>query len=342
MNNVNCKPGFLPQKKHCDDDIVAQTIKGSNKTSPVAINIETLIGNLEDLKNKRYIFRGQHNKNYYLQPSVFREGGIEKLSKDFPNFLQKEWCSLEKVKKLSIIMSGFLNEKSLNRFQGNIRRVFELTIFIMKYNHKLALFVEEHRSMFDEKTRKYYEIHPSSDWTTEEALRRVFGENLDAITVLIGLDGELLKRGEVYKVLTSCEESLPQHYGVPTAALDWTYDPYKAIFFALWKMPENVEQFSIYAYKEINSSDRNPILIKQGSFGVENPRLIAQEGVFTCFYNPCYFYYSKGRWPKIEDCFFYSQNNFELIKYCIPKYHCEYLHDLLNQKNITNKALLLD
>jgi hypothetical protein len=41
---------------------------------------------------------------------------------------------------------------------------------------------------------------------------------------------QLLKVNTVQRLL-----EIGQHYGIPTRLLDWSFDPYVAFFFALWK-----------------------------------------------------------------------------------------------------------
>lgn len=88
------------------------------------------------------------------------------------------------------------------------------------------------------------------------------------------------------------DESLPQHYGIPTACLDWTYNPYIAIYFALQNIPTNATHISIFAYQEIQENDL--IMIKEGKPD-KNPRLRAQQEVLISIVPACIFYFCNNR-----------------------------------------------
>jgi hypothetical protein len=80
--------------------------------------------------------------------------------------------------------------------------------------------------------------------------------------------------------------ALAQHYGIPTRLLDWTYDPYVALYFALKKESGCTENMVIWA---LNKDYISFLLPTVASVGIEfitphysiNPNINAQKGLFT-------------------------------------------------------------
>lgn len=120
---------------------------------------------------------------------------------------------------------------------------------------------------------------------------------------------ERVPRGETWEILF-----LMQHFGVPTRLLDWTENPYIALFFALASQRDDAEEpaavwvlqpriwnrgaLAEISYDEgILSIGNNALdsyrpsatsqlmrLAPVGMYGIHNsPRIVAQRGVFTIF-----------------------------------------------------------
>src|SRR5690606_24795503 len=124
------------------------------------------------------------------------------------------------------------------------------------------------------------------------------------------------------------------------AMLDWTRNPLISIFFAFQYIPPGTQYVSIYAYKQLNDSKNNPVIIKYGHGEVENIRIRNQEGVFTVLQYPCTYYFVRKHWPSLDDYFSHSSGNFELIRYDIPVSYKDNLNNLARSAGYTKDFLL--
>jgi hypothetical protein len=88
---------------------------------------------------------------------------------------------------------------------------------------------------------------------------------------------------------------LAQHFGVPTQLLDWTKNRYKALLFSLDVPRRAVESPVIWAFNRIEWVTKySPANYQVGDLSIrflfpahlDNPRLLAQEGLFSMSYHP--------------------------------------------------------
>lgn len=166
---------------------------------------------------------------------------------------------------------------------------------------------------------------------------------------LVSLDGQLVKSSYVMEDVTGLDESYPQHYGIGTSALDWTADPFNALFFTIYsdKNPSNLKFLSISAYKQKNILN-SPVIFKDKDSLKDNKRAVAQKGTFSYFKNPCSFFLKYGEFPSIES-FQYSIDNkkfnfFEIEKISLlrTKENITYIEKLLKDHEINESSLYLD
>jgi len=148
----------------------------------------------------------------------------------------------------------------------------------------------------------------------------------------IDSNGDKLTESYLEQQLTGYDETWPQHYGFPTAALDWSRDPFIALYLAnreyidsdLSAKTEQSEvrailpykeiptcRFVILGYKEIDGQN-SPVEIKEPDSWIENRNAQAQKGLFTYFTEPISFFLREERFPCIED--YSSTDRFMLTK----------------------------
>jgi hypothetical protein len=307
-----------------------------------AIEISTtkeLVVQLEELlqSNKGYVFRGQPDNRYYLTPYAFRPDKTSELAANFPAPWQ-EWSQSDELREMVQPEMRFL-----------IPSGSKLTAYILQYNYSLACYVEKHKQKFDIKTKEMYKLRPSGFWCEKKTFMDLTGRLLLSLTGIEDLQGRVLKYSTIYEELAGYDETLPQHYSVPTAALDWTRNPYNAVYFSLQNIPADAKHISLYAFREINRSERLPIVLMDACPGCQNERVKAQEGLFSyirpgvVFLNYIVRHVTSGNgvWLTIEHLLSKNQDNFEVMKYDVPVSCYSELDALLKQKGINKKTLLL-
>lgn len=325
------------KKKSLTDNLAPQKLLGG---------LEELKADLENLRNKSFIFRGQADSRFELHPKAFRLEEPGKATEGFPLTSKFMEC-FDHGHKEAI---GGLVHKSFQEFSQSewFHRICEITLFVMQYNYNIASYIQLNQEKFDEKIQESYRLNPIPYWSAEDTFQRFFYHNLFNSVGRIGLDGTILNYTMIDDKITEFDESRPQHYGVHTAALDFTYDPCIAFFFSIYDR-KHIEQkkpqyVSVYAYKQIQESLNNPIIIKHRHEQVENERITRQKGLFISIQYPCSFYFVQKRWPSIEDYIRFQHHfgNFEILKYDIPVSYYDQLKDTANAEGYNKDSLFPD
>ncbi|MBX3710078.1 MAG: FRG domain-containing protein [Gammaproteobacteria bacterium] len=255
-----------------------------------------LIEKLTSLKKLGYIFRGHPNATWRLIPRVFRYTGQKYLTENYPiKDNTYYWYFNKEIKRIVELWAKIKFDHLLP--QG-LRRIFDLYVFIIKYNYGINKFNNENLGSIyscDEKTL----ARPQRDWESEQTFIDFIGNILQNWLNIYNLDGSLRYKARPFEELTIIEESFPQHYGFPTAALDFSKNPFKALWFALLNNFSNC--FTIFAYKQITTISTFPTKIIENT-NQNNIRAIKQEGCFVYFTRPCYSYVYKNKFPSLNDC----------------------------------------
>jgi hypothetical protein len=298
-----------------------------------------LIDELEKLyRQDGWIFRGQSNSDFFLIPSAFRESVIKRRLEEFPATpLYQEWC-----------LSKELKEKIFPPFAQDyihtlhVQRISELTFYLMHYNYFLAQHVQKNKEKFDSATIKMYELRPILFWAEKETFLYLFEFGFTSSVGRVALDGKVISNTTINEELASYDESLSQHYDTETGALDFTNNPWVALYFALKKIPKDASHFSVFAYKQLQDSKENPIIIKSGHEECKNLRIERQEGLLICLRFACLYYFIHGKWPSLETFIPHSKGFFELIEFRVPISEAQVLKLILEQKGITEEYLFPD
>lgn len=159
-------------------------------------------------------------------------------------------------------------------------------------------------------------------------------------------EGKIIKLSFIMEDLTGLDETYPQHYDMPTSAIDWTIDPLIALFFAVYtdKSISNTKYLSVSIFKEINK-ETSPIMISDKDSLKNNERATAQKGAFVYFRRPCSYFLETGFFPSIEsyDTINKKYNLFEFEKFPLlrTKENLKYIKLLLDEHQINEEKLKL-
>ena len=268
------KEDFFIEKIEVDDyDELVKIIKGKNPKR-------------EDLRNK-FVFRGVEDSAFDLIPSALRENKINGyVNEDFKVTLCTSIGEAEEY--------GFEVDES--KYHDGI-----ISIPINKYFER----IEEESSEL---------IFSKSEFQFRKELDALLGflDYGDKVGLKIPINQKVRKLidrniGKTfnYETLWPCKDfyeliSLAQHYGVPTRALDWSYDYHVSLYFALKNIladdylvnddnpSEGVLWAYDYRYFERNYYPKSPEIFPIQYYRPEynaNPNLNAQKGLFTFIVN---------------------------------------------------------
>ncbi|HAT1884370.1 TPA: FRG domain-containing protein, partial [Legionella pneumophila] len=262
-------------------------------------NIRTIISTLEQLSLEGYVFRGHEDFRYQLTPSAFRTHSIVQMEKDFnihPTILD-EWFNSKEIKK---IIASWYSPNSVHLQHPAIYLLKEWCLYIMHYNHSLHLFVKNNPDNVSEQDAASFLLRDAEYWRQETTFQQMFERYLPTIINRRSLkDGAFIQRANPYEELAAVDETLPQHYGIPTAALDWSYNFHVAIHFALGNESEQNSKFlALYALKTLDL--QSPIKMLARNIHTENIRAERQEGTFSYFSHPCSFFLQNRAFPSLN------------------------------------------
>ncbi|WP_346675080.1 FRG domain-containing protein [Methanobrevibacter woesei] len=236
------------------------------------LNIITGKSNFNDLR-KNFIFRGLKKENYKLIPSSLRKNdegnfiitdfiiGSEFLyNKENPIKIENKdgFCTSKVDKNDKNIKSDKNPEKTIYSSQElQFRRETYVLLQFLNYTDKIGLKIPA-----NENVRKW--LHNPSNYKYDY---KTSWPNSDFFEII----------------------SLAQHYGIPTRALDWTYDYKIAIYFAVEDILKNEKEDCVlwaFNYKlfedhyQEENYEKHKLIIYRPEYN-SNPNLSSQKGLFT-------------------------------------------------------------
>ena len=241
----------------------------------------------DDLRDK-FIFRGVENENFKLIPSALREDN--KLN----NFVDEDFKKTLQVSYNHAVKHGLLFDENKDIPGG-----FSF-ISVDKEGNKIDGYYPNASTV--EEFQYYKEIRVLMNFFDRgDKVGLKIPANQDIRKLLDHDDDKLEDKYRFYWPNPNYFEliSLAQHYGLPTRALDWSYDYKVALYFAVKnilnkdylcnKKPKNAVLWAFnYKYLDIDYllSENNPFAIKHYRPEYNsNPNLNAQKGLFTFVMN---------------------------------------------------------
>ena len=268
-----------------EEDFFTETIEVTDYDNLVNV-IKGKTDKCGDLRNK-FVFRGVEDCEFKLVPSALREDDINDYVNE--NFKVTLRCPIEEVEEY-----GF--EVEMLEFPDDL-----ISIPLNKYFERV-----------EEDTFEY--IFSKSEFQFRKELDALlnFLDYGDKVGLKIPINQKIRKLidrkiGKTfnYETLWPCKDfyeliSLAQHYGIPTRALDWSYDYNVSLYFALKNIlvddyldkDDNPSEGVLWAYNyryfERNYYPKSPEIFPIQYYRPEyntNPNLNAQKGLFTFIVN---------------------------------------------------------
>lgn len=310
-------------------------------------DVEIVIAQLEELTQQGFIFRGHESFRYTLTPNAFRDDTLIRMNNEFgiQDSVINEWLKHKFIMQ-HINQWYLLGKRELIPSERQVvNKLLHYCLYLMRYNHSLNLFVQKNPRKVSQTDRDTILERTLEYWKSEDTFHHLFSSYFPRLIRLYHLNNTLMQDANPFENLASVDETLPQHYGTPTAALDWTFNYNIAIYFAVGEKEVAEKFLKIYALK-IHNSDLSPIHIMDKSILIENLRAERQEGTFSYFTKPCSFYMQHGSFPSINYFDQHYKNNleqstFELKEFIIErnKDNINYFKNLLTKKEITKEFL---
>lgn len=321
--------------------------------------IRELITQLEKLSVDGYVFRGQADSKWPLIPNAFRKGAFQTI-KSYQAYrtpitpqIFRNW--FDNNQKIHQLLNSCWPNWSSNKplIPIHIERFFQMQCDIFQYNYFLHTYLLS-RGFLESDILKLTR-RPRHYWIFESNFADFFISTFDHSLQKIALsDGSILidfSLDEALDGLAAIDEGFPQHYGMPTTALDWTFDPVIALYFALPVKKENglvqkhCSTFSIYALK-INDLEKSPIKISKDISSILfqcNKRIKNQQGTFSYFSHPALFFLKNSRYPTINDYVTpdYAEKYFSILKFdvqCTTE-NIKNAEEIFSEKDISKKSL---
>lgn len=310
------------------------------------------------LGNRKWIFRGQGDSTYKIIPSAWRwqENKEEnKLLKDlFIALQEKTYTDLADLPtRHTRDIPSTCKEKNICYDTANklICQIFMEMYLIQRFtilSNKAGLNIAKEEPFGD----KFYNdlsmntSHPYEPYATIfENFLQWFLQWKDPLK-----DFHQNKNFDHYfsEYYDKYSIAYAQHYNVPTRFIDFTYNPWKAAFFAAHQSKSTSEEIAVFCINPDMFSDHPRCLLghmeslvsfvsnfKLSSFDF----LRAQEGLFLVLNNANLFFYKNKYWPDLDS---YLRSSLQEIPHIQEELQKNYRKVTLNSNEVNELTKILD
>jgi hypothetical protein len=312
--------------------------------------LEELLIQLEILRNQEGVyFRGQEDSSWELRPKAYRSKEVQKRWQEFSEktlWISKIPAILEKsFSPYPIPLFIICKNKIIY-----IENVVKLFVDVMYYNQDVYLFQEQYAHCLSEKEikeRKEKMRGDAASWVSEDRFNFLCSSLYLLADITLVPDKFYIKFGciEIYNGSTAAAESFCQHYGNGTTYLDWTRNPYIALWFASQKITkcDEGEIISLFCYIQKKTSENMRIAFPEAYEDIKNDRVRNQEGVFSYFPKANEFFLFNGAYPSVED-YLKCDDSFEIKRFNIQvnEETIQFCKKALESRAINEKFLFPD
>ncbi|MBB3938204.1 FRG domain-containing protein [Aureimonas phyllosphaerae] len=231
---------------------------------------------------RHWVFRGHGDPSWTMQPKAWRA-----------DYLQKQ-------------------EEIRGNIQGVIDRYLPSPLF--EFSHDAHM---QHFAYFLEyRLSAYFARHASQLGLLETSRWHHNSDPADALAI----GGELRKMGDdLGEYLATL--SIAQHYDIATRLLDFSFNPMKALSFAIYGMQRDIHQVAVFAlninempYVDLKTKNDGNFLEDDNKWSKyiapysSNRNIFAQEGLFITMLDPGHHYGINGKFPTLEDAYKRSED----------------------------------